>query len=367
MSMSAFFRQGVLAQREEVPPYVQEQLAPLLQVVVIDSLQQVRFGELDPFLIPLPNLPSSAQTAHADTEGLCTLLNQLIYNFAYARATSTATKAFIADNLGQVLEDSAFVAILSAANRSRERWDRLWNVYEVREGGAISVEKRGSNKLVLPGHYLLTEAVGRPPSVGDSVSIHVPRESKGVQPGFYFAFGETVASDYDDAHLSRFYFNVGASEAAWLNTFVSTLLNRYRIPYRMKCLAQPGLYERRDSAVLYVAKRFVPVILKLLEDQRDVLTSHLREGVPLLTKQLARGIGAADEPGSSKSFGQSRSQLVSEGIVDAWVNGKQGVDARLEAIRVRFARNRLSLATPHLAAGSSDMYSFHGENTQDDS
>ena len=47
--------------------------------------------------------------------------------------------------------------------------------------------------------------------------------------------------------------------------------------------------------------------------------------------------------------------LLAEGLVDAWTNGQQSVEARVDAVRLRFARNGLDMDRPYLNAGSADF------------
>jgi hypothetical protein len=343
---------------------IRQQLAPVLDAITIESGNSVRFADLDPVSIPSSEqAPPTA--AAAATHPLVEPLAQLIYNLAYARPLHTGARLFLdhGQKLPKIMEtDAEFLSRLSAANCSRERWDSMWRVYELRENGGLSVEKRSTNRLVLAGQFIFNQTVARAPAIGENVSVYAPKESIGTQAGFYFAFGETISSDYDDAHLSRFYFNMNPDRVPWLIERLSVLLNRHRIAYRLKCLANPLFYERMDPVVLYVAKRFVPAFMRLFAGARNELADRLRDGTPLLTKPMLNGMGAADEPGGGFSFGQSRSRLLSEGVVDAWLAGDQSSNSRLWHISRRFRRSGLSLASPHLSEGAKDLYEWPSED-----
>lgn len=334
-------------------------LAGILSHVHIDSQGMVRFGDLPPVPVNLQGVMLPAGT-HPLTE----TLTSLIYHYPYARGVTrdAAAVAGRAAQEDQADPDPDFLARLSAANRSRERWDPMWRVYQTGSNGALSVEKRSVHFQALPGSYLFVDSPGRTPAASDFVSVHAPKESSRVQRGFYFAFGETIASEFDDVLLARLYFNATAESVPLLVEWLSTDLNRYRIPYRFKCLANPALYDRRDPAVLYIAKRFLPLWLHLAVSRRDMMQALLRPGTPLFTKPLLDGLGAADEPGGGASFGQSRSRLVAEGIVAAWLAGGQSVPERLRSIAACFHAAGLSLATPHLAEGARDLYQWPVEN-----
>jgi hypothetical protein len=115
--------------------------------------------------------------------------------------------------------------------------------------------------------------------------------------------------------------------------------------------------------VLYVARRFLGGTLRALAAEEAELSRHLRPGAPLFAKELFPGVGAADEPGTGESFGQARSRLLCEGVVDAWQRGLQTREGRIEAVAARFARVGLSLAAPHLNEGMADLYQWPQEET----
>lgn len=330
----------------EVPASAAETLAPILAAAEIESASTVRYAGHASATVPTPDPEHKALTA---------ALTGFIYNFGYAHSK-------IPDAATEPRADADFHAALSSANRSRERWDPLWRVYQADSSLKLSVEKRGVHRQAAPGHYTFTSAPNRSAAGGDEVTVHAPKESANVQPGFYFAFGETLASEFDDAQLSRFYFNLAVSSVPELLAWISTDLNRYRIPYRFKCLLDPALYERRDPAVLYLGKRFVPAFLRLAAARRKILRDQVRDGVPMFTKPLLRGVGAADEPGGGLSFGQSRSRMVAEGLVAAWLRGEERAAERLQSIAARFVASGISMGTPWLSESARDLYHWPEEN-----
>jgi HopA1 effector protein family len=95
--------------------------------------------------------------------------------------------------------------------------------------------------------------------------------------------------------------------------------------------------------------------LRLIAADYDELRSGLNTETCLFTKFIAPGIGAAEDPKTGESFGQSRMRLVSRGIVDAWYGGLITSAARLAAIDTAFKTAGLSLRSPHLNGGSADF------------
>ncbi len=246
-----------------------------------------------------------------------------------------------------------FANRLSQANRSRERWDQGWVIHQLGQGGTIFVHKGERHRTARPGEFA---GSGMAPQPNQVVSLQVLRESFQLQPGFYFVFGETLSDEYDDFSMMRFYFHIAPEGAPLLIQKLTTDLNRFQVPFRMKCLTDPAQYVRSDSAVLYVAQRFFRVTTVLLATLAGA--EWLRPWTPLFTKQLAPGLAVAEDPGNGESFGMHRCRLVAEGIVDAWMQGTQSVQIRIENVRQRFLQNGLTLERPYMRDTSADIYEF---------
>src|SRR6266446_5087093 len=82
------------------------------------------------------------------------------------------------------------------------------------------------------------------PGEGANISILVARESRTMQPGFYFAFGEAVTDQQDDYSIVRFYWNIPDSLAPGLIRLITRRLNRFQVPFRFKCLSFRTQFKR---------------------------------------------------------------------------------------------------------------------------
>lgn len=339
-------------------PTVPARLAALLEQLEIVSTSRFRLGGGEPVeasSIALPPQPGAQPADSGQLESLRSAIAGLVYAAAYAR--DYAGQAISAELLRRpVVTDNGFVMALSAGNPTALRWEPGWSVFKTEPSGAVHVRKADAATLVQPGQYAFSAGFGRAATVGDSVDLLVPRESLTLQPGMYFAFGETVASDYDNARIGRLYFHAASDQAAWLLQNIATLLNRYAVPFRLKCPTDPAHFDRTDGMVLYVARRFVAAVLRLLAPLAPELRRRLQPSVPLCSKKLLPGLGAADDPGTGESFGQSRSRIVADGIVDAWQQGRSNVQERYEAIIARFTRAGVSPLRPWLVSGLTDPY-----------
>lgn len=343
-----------------LPDALRVRLDALFDALTPASPTSFRFagaGDID-LASAAPERPGG-DVAHALAERML----PLVYTQAYARPwrggelvqpeSAPAPAAFVPFAPG-----AAFLASLSAAHRGQTRMDAGWRIYQLGTNGAVHVQKGEVCRLVPPGEYVFTGGPGRAPGVGDVVELLVLRDAQLLQPGFYFVFGETVGSEFDEAHLARLYFHMRPEGMPWLVEMLSGELNRYAVPFRFKCLSTPAAYARTDAAVLYVARRFLDITLRVLAAHSDGLQARLQPSVPLFTKELLPGLGAADEPGTGESFGQSRCRLVCLGIVDAWLRGLHTREARLQAVSERFSLLGLSLARPYLNEGMEDSYEW---------
>ncbi|HEY3640839.1 MAG TPA: T3SS effector HopA1 family protein [Xanthobacteraceae bacterium] len=253
-----------------------------------------------------------------------------------------------------MVEDAAFGRHLVEANSGRERWDPGWVIYQFGANGQVFVRKGERERAAMPGAFISDTLPGQAPQIGTSVRLRAPREATGLQPGYYFAFGETLDEIADQLSLVRFYFHCAAEKAAPLLAALSPALNRFQVPFQAKAPASAALYDRTDAAVLYVAARYFAITARIVAELCERVS--LAPSVPLFTKRLWPGVGVAADPGGGESFGSHRCRLTAEGIVDAWREGKQDVPARLSSVARRFSAVGLDLTRPHLGPGCVDLF-----------
>lgn len=289
---------------------------------------------------------SGAAVPADDHAPLVQTVQAIFYDRCYARRSGRAVSAPEAE--------PGLAHLLAAANTSRDRWDRGWQVFQLGANGQVFVRKGERERIAVPGAFLTEAMVGMVPQIGTSVSLRVPRESLDAQPGYYFAFGETLDELADQLSIVRIYFNVRADHAPALFGALTGLLNRYQTPFHLKAPVVPAAYDRADAAVLYVGNRYFPIVARVVTQACDRVP--LEDPVPLFTKRLWPGIGVAMEPGSGESFGSHRSRLVAAGLVEAWRRGDGHADARLLAVAERFAASGVDLARPWLAPGAADRF-----------
>lgn len=338
---------SVPAERPMAPPvaaiqgdWASPNLISIAEAVSVPSPQSVHLAGLPPQMVAVP-------PGQDPRPALLDALWPLLYRHAYSRRWDGKPAAPAALNL---TADPGFTARLSAANAGRSVWDRAWTIYQIAPDGRLHVQKGDSYRTTTAAQANL--APGRSPQVGERIDLPMPRESLNAQPGYYHAFGETPASAAEEGDLARLYFNVAAEQAPALLNLLTLGLNRYFIPFQLKCPSAPALYDRVDTLVLYPPRRYLPLVLDVLEEAVDVLAPLLRPGEPLFTRRLLPGLGGTDDPGTGESFGQSRCRLLAAGIIDAWSGG----GGLLDCIGARMTGAGLQLNALHLSPGFADHY-----------
>lgn len=292
--------------------------------------------------------------AQQQANPLVNLLEQTLYQHCYCRTFDGA----LHDETPDLVHGVELTPALSEANATRERWDTGWQVYQVLPSGQVLAHKDGRTRALWPGEFLSTDAPGLAPRPGMNLSVFFMRETRTMQPGFYFAFGEAQTGELDSFSLARFYWNVRAEGAVTLTRSITRGLNRFQVPFRFKCLTNSALYTRNDAAVLYVDKRFYRVTARVLAGVHSEVSRHLRPDAPLFTKPLADGLSLAEEPYTGESFGMQRCRILAEGILSAHARGARDEASRLEEVERHFKAYGLTLEAPYLNPRSIDQYEF---------
>jgi hypothetical protein len=182
-----------------------------------------------------------------------------------------------------------------------------------------------------------------------------------MQPGYYYALGQTSTDVQDDRDLIRIYWNVGADDVASLLRLLTQTLNRFYVPFRFKCQTNPANYTRIDGTVLFLSWRYYHFVAELIvQEVLPGIAARLDVDTPLFTKRLADGLSVAEDPGGGESFGVHRCRLVAEGV---WAAFEQGCNAlsdaeRFAVVASRFTRDGLDIQRPYLNAGSQDTYTL---------
>ena len=300
--------------------------------------------------------PASAPMGSGNGEDpLLTAIRVKLYDRCYSRRSTGAAAASTQDQANAQSADPSFGRRLVAANAGREYWDGGWVIHQFGPNGQAFVRKGDRERVAMPGAFIFAGPPGQAPQIGAAVSLRAPHETFDVQPGYYFAFGNTLDELADNLTLVRVYFHCGPEAAVSLVGELTGALNRFQTPFQLKTPTQPALYGRTDALVLYVGARYFPITARIVEGL--VGRIPLEAATPLFTKPLWPGVGAAVNPGSGESFGLHRCRLAAEGIVGAWRrDASQDTPGRLAAVAACFAAAGLDLQRPWLGPGGVDPF-----------
>jgi hypothetical protein len=311
--------------------------------------------------------PSSVWAPGQPAPGAQNQQNPLVQSLQNALYGNCYTRHFqgpLEETTGSLRDpDGGWLESLSAANMSKERWEEGWQIQRLLPNGQVFAQKSGMVRAFWPGEFITRANHGMAPQPGTPVAVFFPRESRGLQAGFYFIFGETVVDQYDEFPTVRYYWNVQRAGGAPLVRALSGALNKYQVPFRMKILNHPAMLGRSDAAIVYLGQRYYRVAAEICRETRDRFTEGLGDAVPLFTLQLAKGLSFAEDPGMREGFGQEsfgmmRCRLLAEGLWLAFCESLTGPAERLERVRRHFATNGISLERPFLNTDSAYSYEF---------
>ena len=286
-----------------------------------------------------------------DGRAMITALSSVFYASFYCRPIPIGDQRFDA-GAGRDLG-----AALSRANCGSGTWDPGWRVRDVEPDGRIAVQRDGLTVYAGPSQFRPQEGAVEAGKVG---RLRVGKELLGASPGFYLALGD---GDQDDSRHGasptvRIYWNLKSEGAVPFVEGVTRVFNRAKVPFRAKTLSHPRAYARADAAVLYLDKRFYRRVRLDLVHLHDRLRRFLRAESPSFTKELARGVGLAEDPQSGESFGQHRCRLVALGVWRCYERGVTDRSARRDGVLAAFREAGLDPERPHLAAATAvDDYS----------
>ena len=112
--------------------------------------------------------------------------------------------------------------------------------------------------------------------------------------------------------------------------------------------------------VLYFDKSSYKLVHQVLQQIYQEHQPHFKSEVPLFTLQLAPGLALAEEPDQKfaerESFGMNRCQIIANGLLEAWNQGKNSLDEKMQAIFEQFVLSGIDLSRTYLNADSEDIY-----------
>lgn len=335
-----------------------QSIKDILSAITIESPDHFYFAgrsvPVQPSVQPAGHQHAAHSTSNSSpAHPLVVNLAAQLYEFAYSRPFRGQSQQPEAFGLSA---DSELIEAMSEANSTRERWEDGWTIGQILHQGQIVAQQAGNTRNVWPGQFISKDGPAAMPRIGAQISIFYAKESRSLQNGFYYAFGEEVEDHTRGAGLIRLYWNISAEGAPMLVALITSRLNRFRVPFRFKCATARSQFSRTDVAVLYLGKPFFRITAELMLDVHPAVADFLDDDVPLFSKKIARGLSVAEDPGTGESFGQSRCQRLAQSVWDCYLRGEQSYQGRVSEFRRLLEQSGIHPEHLHLNAGSLDWY-----------
>jgi len=338
-------------------------LQDIVQKIEIKSDFSIHHPDYKPLELPVEaverfqKMPTQMQQKYLSLQ-LRSFLYGIYYNSSMQSALALDGEE---NNLPLDLENNTLLGVdvgfyerLHKSNCGEGYFDSGWSVIKEETDGSLAVTKGGLRLHIQRNKHLQPTEVES--VVGDSVAIQMPKNL--VQNGFYMAVSNVASESHEN--LVRVYFNFSPEGAVMVMGSLTRRLNAIPIFFHFKVLYNPDDYKRYDSGVLYFEKGNYEVVQQVLEAVYAENQSHFQPEVPLFTMQLAPGLGLAEEPdqkfGVQESFGMNRCQIVANGLLEAWYQGDESIEGRMQAIIKQFFSLGIDLQRPYVNANSEDIY-----------
>ncbi len=240
-------------------------------------------------------------------------------------------------------------------------FDPGWIILEAEDDKNLVVKKSGLRLYIDREQHL--PAAQPQVRVGEIVAIKMPKNM--MQNGFYMAIGDLGFNHQQPADtLVRIYFSLTPHGAIAVMNSLTQMLNESKIIFSFKVLYNPQYYQRFDSGVLYFDKRDYTIVSSILNLVYTQHQAHFLQHIPLFTKQLAIGLGLAEEPDlkfvERESFGMNRCQIVADGLLTEFYEGRSSYSERMNTILAQFSKVGIDLQHPYLNTGSENIYYTFG-------
>jgi len=198
-------------------------------------------------------------------------------------------------------ERHQFMHRLSAVNASSNAPDIGWEADKQKTDSRGFAHKNGIVRPLVPGGFVKKEG---------TVDFLRVAEDLTFEPDYYHAYSNAYLAENQE--LYRIYWNLKPEGAAPLLKALTEEFNFYRIPFRFKCLNHPALYRQHNTAILFINKNDLKLVSMLLRPIVVQLLAALNEAAPMFCEPIYAGVGLAEDPGISNSYGMFMMRQVAQ-------------------------------------------------------
>jgi hypothetical protein len=245
-------------------------------------------------------------------------------------------------------DEPGIVARLRAAHAATERLTDGWIARAVMPGGAVVGARDGEEWYFESADHVNLTRPAAPVRAGDSIAVTMRRDSSD-QNGWWLTW--SAAGPAPANGMLRMYWNVSPADVAPLVRGITTVLEDAQLPYTMKCPSAPTLFGRCDGFVVYLTSDGWSTVKSGLREVHEKLAARLAEPTPPLTLRLGRGVALAQDPGNGRSFGETMSWAVAEGVLAVLADGSSAGEDSLAVMVPRLAAAGIDIDRPYLCGG----------------
>jgi len=182
----------------------------ILSAITVESPDCFHFAGRSFNVLPAGHQHSAQASSSPNLHPLVVNLSAQLYEFAYSRPFRGQLPE---PEVPDLTADSELIDAMSAANSTRERWEDGWTINQILHHGQIVAQQGSNSRNVWPGQFISKDGPAAMPRPGAQISIFYAKESRSLQSGFYYAFGEEAEEHTRGAGLVRLYWNISPEGA----------------------------------------------------------------------------------------------------------------------------------------------------------
>jgi hypothetical protein len=226
--------------------------------------------------------------------------------------------------------DINFYRQLRQSNPSHGYLDPDWQVVAETDAGELVVLKDGLHLHINPHQHLPRDL--NQVKIGSLVPICLPPDLVGQDTyDLVGNFGIPARS-----HSVQIYFNFTPTAAVAIAKQLANELNKLEIPFQFAILHNPTSFYRYDAGTLWLSQIGYAAIQPMLMEIYHQHQTEFFADIPLFSKLLAPGLGVAEVPAGTATFGMHRCELLAIGLLAAMEQNQILPADKLSRIRQEF-------------------------------
>lgn len=247
------------------------------------------------------------------------------------------------------------VARVRAAHHASAAFATGWVALALDPTGGVIASRGGEQRWLAPGDFVNRTRPAAPVRPGDLLSVTCRQDQADEESGWWYTWSSEAGQPAPDTPLLRLYWHAQVEGIMPIIAAITAALEPMALPYLLKCPVRQALFGRQDALVLYLPLDTWMTLKARLRQAHAGVAQWLAPPVPPLTLRLGRGVAAAEDPGSSLSYGQSRTIAVAEGIraIRSMVQPSHG--QILDQFALALRRHRIDPAHPYQHIGSLEL------------